>query len=77
MLDIGRQADLKELTRELSRATGGRARDIERTIEEIMNENGFTRSMRQSLIREAKQGRFDNVKDISDQVARSRDARFR
>jgi len=71
-LDAGRIADIKELVGLLNGATGMKKRDIERTIQDILNENGYTRSMRETLIREMRQGRHDNVKDIQDQVARNR-----
>lgn len=76
MLDIGRKHDLEELTRELYGATGMKKRDIEESISAIMNESGYTRSMRERLIKEARDGRFDNVKDISDQVARSKNVLY-
>lgn len=47
----------------------GSERDsLEKAVYLIMNENGYTKSMRESLIREMRQGRTDNVRDINEQI---------
>ena len=41
-------------------------------IKKIVNESKIVRSMRQSLIKEMKNGRVDNIKDISEYVQKHR-----
>jgi hypothetical protein len=70
MFDSGRQADIEFLTQQLKGASGSRRRDIENSIRAICNESGLVRSMREALIKETRNGRLDNVKDIHEYIKR-------
>jgi len=65
-MDPSRIEDLKELTARLKHAVGSEKQWIERTISSICNESGMVRSMRESLLKEARNGRRDNMKDIEE-----------
>jgi len=68
MLDAGRKADLEYLYRRRLQAIGSERISIDNSISSILNENGMVRSMREQLIRETKNGRWDNVKDINEYI---------
>lgn len=61
-----RDADLAQLNRDIKSATGRDKREIQKAAYKIQNESGAVRSMRDALIKEHKQGRVENVKDIHD-----------
>jgi len=67
-MDIGRQADLEYLTEQLKGAVGFKRRMIEENIRKICNENGLVRSMRERLIKEARNGHSANVRDINEYI---------
>lgn len=67
-LDIGRQADLEWLYKRRQQASGMELQHIDHSIESILNENGYVRSMRERLIKETRDGRWDNVKDINEYI---------
>jgi CRISPR/Cas system-associated endoribonuclease Cas2 len=68
-MDQSRVYDLEELKRRWKVAGFSERRSIERIAQKISQESGFTRSMRESLIREIRQGRTQNVRDIHEWVS--------
>lgn len=67
-MDIGRQADLEYIAKRMPHARGSERDALERAVETIMNENGYVKSMRERLIKEMRQGRTDNVRDINEEI---------
>lgn len=62
-MDEGRKKDLAEL-RERYKSAGSKERKlIEKAARKIQNETSLQRSMRESLIRDMRNGRPDNMKD--------------
>lgn len=66
-MDIGRKADLEYLYQRRPNAVGSELKWIDDSIDSILNENGFTQSMRERLIKETRAGRWDNVRDINEE----------
>jgi hypothetical protein len=75
MLDTGREADLEYIAKRMPHAVGSEKQALEKAVELILNENGYVRSMRESLIREMRQGRTENVKDINEQIHQMKERR--
>ena len=69
-LDAGRKADLEGLANDLTTASGSERTRIKEAMSKISNEDGYSRSMREALINETRQGRTDNVRDIRETYAR-------
>lgn len=70
MADAGREADLASLRREWHQASPAQRREIERTAQVIQKEqmDNSKRSMRESLIREMRNGNAGNVRDIQEEA---------
>jgi hypothetical protein len=75
MLDKGRQADLEYIAKRMPHAVGSEKQALERAVYDILNENGYTRSMRETLINEMRQGRTENVKDINEEIYKMKERR--
>ena len=72
-MDDGRQHDLQELNRLRQTAdTPLERKRIEASIDNIRHEDGAIKSMRESLIKEIRQGNTANVRDIHEYVAKKR-----
>jgi len=61
----GREQDITELYREMSRTSDPGVREsLRRTISLIKNESGSVRSMREALLKAHRSGDIDEIKDI-------------
>lgn len=67
-LDAGRVADLEYLYKRRLTAVGSEKDHIDHAIDRILNESGQVRSMREQLIKETQNGRWDNVRDIGEYI---------
>lgn len=73
MSDTGRQHDIAELYRMLSRELNPERKYwIKKTIEAINKESGLIRSMRESLIKAHRDGNKWEIKDIHDFIKNKR-----
>jgi len=69
MVHKSRQADLEQLRQDYARTTDPNLRrQINEAGRRIANETGKMESMRESLIKEHRKGRMDNVKDIHERI---------
>ena len=69
MIHKSRQADLEQLRQDYARTTDPNIRrQISDAGRRIANETKKIESMRESLIREHRKGRMDNVKDIHERI---------
>ena len=71
MADIGRQADIKELKKDLATTRDPKAvRLINEAGENIRKEqsDGWVKSARRKMIAERQAGRMQNVKDVQDDM---------
>lgn len=71
-MDRSSQYDLEEIQQKWNSAGPSERHDLERLVADIMNRSGYTRSARESLIREMRAGNTANVRDISEQMKMSR-----
>lgn len=67
-MDLGRMADLDYLVERRKFASEAEKKSIDESINQICNESGLIRSMRERLIRETRAGRTENVKDIREWI---------
>jgi len=70
MTDKTRKHDLEYLHKVIKNpfSSSGEKQEAEESMKKIMNESGLVRSMREKLLHEMRQGRTENVRDISDYV---------
>lgn len=67
-LDAGRVADLEYLYKRRLSAVGSERDHVDHAIDKILQESGQVRSMREQLIKETQNGRWDNVRDIGEYI---------
>jgi len=74
-MDKTRQADLQQLRREYKNTRDPVMKKvIEETGKKIRNEDSWTKSAREALLRETRKGKTQNTKDIREDMLRRRNA---
>ena len=74
-MDVARKQDVKDITSRLKTARGKERVKLNDTLSSIRKEqsDGWKRSAREALIREARKNRVDNMKDISNDIMKHKD----
>jgi len=68
-MDKSREYDLQQLRKDYKTADRYQRKLIEKAADNIRKESGLVKSMRERLIKEARNNRKDNIRDIHEYIA--------